>query len=207
MPRDVQTLQRVTERNEGALRRVTERNEGALRRVTERNEGALRRVTEQIQKQNENMNPTRSQKTDLGSLGSLELKGPIQEFKEERFWEHLSRAYEHYVGKPWTPADKLKAQETLRQSWAVIEPNWIIRYYAFLSGLCHMAAARDVKNRWAYACSMVHKYAEISADFVTRNARLRARGQPLRQWEFRRLEMIEDCIGPDYALRGEAEVA
>lgn len=155
------------------------------------------------QHQNSTVQLQRPQNQTRSDLGSLEPKGPISEFDEEAFFANIVPAYEHFVGKPWGAADKAFALRTLRQPWANQQPNWLIRYYAFVAALQHMASSRDVKNRWGYALSMVHKYIFVAEEFVMGNARRRASGTPQQSWRFKRLDPDEDCYGPDYDLRGD----
>ena len=177
---------------------VTAERYTALQAVT-----ASNAPTEQKQKPDVSIQKHEPQKQRSFDLGSLDPKSPISEFGEEAFWAHIAPAYEHFVGKRWTEADRSLAEGCLRQPWANQQPNWLIRYYAFLGGLQHMASARNVGNRWGYALSMVHKYAFPAEEFATANARRRAVGSPQEAWQFRRITADEDCYGPDYDLRGD----
>lgn len=177
---------------------VTAERYTALQTVT-----ASNAPTEQRQRPDASIQKHGTQNQTCLDLGSLDPKIPIPEFDEEAFFSHIIPVYQHFVGKQWTSADKALALQCLRQPWANQQPNWLIRYYAFLAALQHMATCRDVKNRWPYALSLVHKYAFPAEEFVMGNARRRAAGHPLLAWKFKRISPDEDCYGPDYDLRGD----
>ena len=136
---------------------------------------------------------------------AFEMAERAEGFGEVQFWRETERAFVHFVRKPWTEADREFCGRCLRQPWASTNPSWLVRFYAFLSGFYHMVRTKDVDNPLGYALSVVHKYADPADEFVAGNARRRAAGLPLFRWRFRPLDPVEDCIGPDYALRGEPE--